>query len=383
MLFSINLQVLAIAFCQFSLVLSQTYTKCDPLEKSCPPNLALGKSVEVDLSKEIPDNWISSKEIKLGKDGGSFTIESDGTRAEIQSKFYIMFGKVEVTMKSSPGQGIVSAIVVQAESGDEIDFEWIGTDNMQAQSNYFAKRHPDHTRGQFHKDPNNQETFKTYTIDWDSERIIWKIDGKIVRLETAAESGGNYPQTPSYIKIGNWAGGHPGHPKGTIEWAGGLVDYSKAPFTMQVKSVKVADYSTGTQYEYADKTGNWKSIKAVNGQVNPRSPNGGEEAAPSKTNSTTSSVTSSQKSCGPTGSPDAECSNKPSTASTVVSTSATGTIPTSTPTAGTNSASSSLPKNTQTPSNAKMETGEAVTIRFQFQSALGAVCVLGGLLALI
>lgn len=157
------------------------------------------------------------KDIKYDGNGGSFTIEKDGLKAEIRSNFYIMFGKVDVTLKASPGKGIVSSVVLESECGDEIDLEWIGGDNMQVQTNYYAKRTLDHTRGGFHSSPDNQNTFRTYSVDWDSERIIWKIDGATVRVAKSVESGGNYPQTPSYIKVGNWAGGDPlQNKKGTV-----------------------------------------------------------------------------------------------------------------------------------------------------------------------
>lgn len=54
----------------------------------------------------------------------------------------------------------------------------------------------------------------------------------------------------------------------TIEWAGGETDFSKVPFTMFVKSIKVTDYSTGKEYRYTDMSGKWQSIEAVGGKVN-------------------------------------------------------------------------------------------------------------------
>ena len=37
---------------------------------------------------------------------------------------------------------------------------------------------------------------------------------------------------------------------------------------MQVKSMTVSDYSSGTQYKYNSNTGNWQDIVAVGGKVN-------------------------------------------------------------------------------------------------------------------
>jgi hypothetical protein len=69
------------------------------------------------------------------------------------------------------------------------------------------------------------------------------------------------------VKFGAWSGGDPANAPGTIEWARGPTDYSKGPFSMVVRSVKVQDYSTGTQYVYGDQTGTWRSIKSVGGTV--------------------------------------------------------------------------------------------------------------------
>lgn len=43
------------------------------------------------------------------------------------------------------------------------------------------------------------------------------------------------------LKIGNWAGGASDNSAGTIEWAGGAVDWDDAPFTMVVKSVEITN----------------------------------------------------------------------------------------------------------------------------------------------
>lgn len=44
---------------------------------------------------------------------------------------------------------------------------------------------------------------------------------------------------------------------------------------MQVRSLVVTDYSTGTQYRYSGQDGTWQSIEAVGGAVNPSGGGGG------------------------------------------------------------------------------------------------------------
>jgi hypothetical protein len=50
-----------------------------------------------------------------------------------------MFGKVEAVVKAAPGAGIVSSVVLQSDDRDEIDWEWVGSDSEQVQTNYFGK----------------------------------------------------------------------------------------------------------------------------------------------------------------------------------------------------------------------------------------------------
>ena len=129
-----------------------------------------------------------------------------------------MFGHVEFVIKAAPGVGIVSSAVLQSDDLDEIDWEWLGSDNNQVQSNYFGKgQTTTYNRGAFHPDPNNQNNFRTYTIDWTADQIVWQIDGTTVRVLTQAGAApGQYPQTPMQIKVGAWSGGDSSNAPGTI-----------------------------------------------------------------------------------------------------------------------------------------------------------------------
>jgi hypothetical protein len=63
------------------------------------------------------------------------------------------------------------------------------------------------------------------------------------------------------LKLGNWAAGGDGVAEGTVAWAGGKTDFSKAPFDMYVKDVSIQNYNPADSYELSDKTGSWQSIK--------------------------------------------------------------------------------------------------------------------------
>ena len=191
-----------------------------------------------------------------------------------------MFGNVEFEIQTAPGQGIVSSAVMQSDCLDEIDWEWLGGDNSQVQSNYFGKGDTStYNRAATHADPQNDGEFHKYTVDWTAEQVVWQIDGVTVRAMPYADADpGQYPQTPMMVKVGAWSGGDPSNPPGTIQWAGGPTNYANGPFTMYLKSIAVTDYSTGTQYTYSGTSGTWQSIQSEGGKINGND-NGGTPVA--------------------------------------------------------------------------------------------------------
>ncbi|KAK6227238.1 glycosyl hydrolase family 16 [Colletotrichum tabaci] len=237
---------------------------------TCPANTALGMAIHVDFTQGAVNSFAASGNPTYGDDGVTFSVAASGQAPQLMSLFYIMFGRVEITLKAATGAGIVSSLVLQSDTLDEIDMEWLGADPTEVQSNYFGKGDvTTYNRGQFHQTDNNQEKFMKYTIDWTSERIVFSVDGTVVRTLTEAEADENqYPQSPMQVKFGSWSGGDPANAPGTIDWARGPTDFSKGPFHMVVKDVSITDYSTGKEYKYTDTSGNWGSIQAVDGQVN-------------------------------------------------------------------------------------------------------------------
>ncbi|KAH6606627.1 extracellular cell wall glucanase crf1 [Trichoderma cornu-damae] len=253
-------------------VLAQTWSRCNPLTTSgCPADTALGVTINVDFTKGAVDSFVASGSPTYGSNGVSFAVAAGGDAPQLASVFYIMFGRVEITMKAAPGAGIVSSLVLQSDDLDEIDLEWLGAEPDQLQSNYFGKgQTTTYNRGEFHSVPGTQANWIKYTVDWTQDRIVWMAGDSVLRtLTQAAAEANQYPQTPMQVKLGAWAGGDPNNnAPGTVQWARGPTDFSKGPFTMLVQSIKVTDYSTGKQYVYGDNSGSWQSIQAVGGQIN-------------------------------------------------------------------------------------------------------------------
>ena len=252
--------------------LAQTSSDCDPTKaKDCPPDTALGVS---NYTINFNNNMMSSRvwnttagTVDYSDDGAEFTINAKGDSPTVKTRFYIFFGQLEVIMKAASGQGAVSSIVLLSDALDEIDWEWIGGNNTHVQTNFFAKGKPDFKNAIWYPVDNPQENWHNYTVNWQQDKIEWYIDTQLVRSLSFDEADGGkaFPQTPSDIRIGIWAGGDPSNPNGTVEWSGGEIDYDNGPYTQTVKSIRVTDQHLGnSQYVYGDQTGTFQSIKMAN-----------------------------------------------------------------------------------------------------------------------
>lgn len=249
---------------------AQTFTDCNPLNKTCPADPALGTEHTWWFNSTLDSTiWnMSTGSISYTSDAAEFTISAEGESTLLQSNFYIFFGVVESWVKMAKGGGVVSSVVLESDDLDEIDWEWVGYNTSAVQSNFFGKGNTTtYNRGGTHYVANADTEWHNYTTWWDSDKLEWWIDGNLVRTllytDASALGGRNYPQTPCQVKISNWPAGTKTAEQGTIEWAGGLVDYSKGPFTMSVQRVRVQDFHSGKEYSYGDKTGDWSSIKVT------------------------------------------------------------------------------------------------------------------------
>ena len=246
---------------------AQTWTSCNPLNTTdCPTNTALGTNHTYDFTtSSADDTWnTTAGAITYGSAGAEFTINVRGDAPTIQTEFYLFFGEVEVWMKAATGAGVVSSIVLESDDLDEVDWELIGGNTTHAQSNYFGKGNTtSYDRAIWHPVDKPQENFHNYTTRWTKERIEWFIDGASIRvLEYEDANGGkNFPQTPMNVRLGIWAAGDKANNNYTVQWAGGETDYDNGPYTMYVKSARVTDFSSGSEYSYGDMTGSWESIK--------------------------------------------------------------------------------------------------------------------------
>ncbi|KAI8628434.1 concanavalin A-like lectin/glucanase domain-containing protein [Xylariaceae sp. FL1651] len=321
-MFSKLLSATAVALAATQLVSAQTFTACDPRKKSCPPDPALGKenTMTIDFTKGKSDFFkeADGTTIDYSSKGAGFTINKETDAPTVTSNKYLFFGKIDVEVEVAPGTGIVTSFVLQSDDRDEIDWEWLGGDTKQVQTNYFGKG-DDSTfdRGGYSPVANPQTTTHTYTIDWTKDYVHWIIDGNLVReLKYAdAKGGSRFPQTPCQIKLGTWDAGSSTSPKGTVEWAGGLTDFSQAPFTAYYKSITIQDYANGVsnakQYVWAD--GSDGSYQSINVETTDGKSSSGD-------NETSSSSASAEPTSTKTSTASAKSSDATASATTTVAT---------------------------------------------------------------
>jgi beta-glucanase (GH16 family) len=340
--------------------LAQTFTKCNPMEKTCPKDIALNSaSFTSDFASDpnAEDSWTKAAYTTITYDnqGAQFRIEKPGQAPTMDTNFYFFFGRVDVTMKPAPGQGIISSIVLESDDLDEVDWEFLGGVDNQVQTNFFGKGDTSsYDRMIQYGVDSAQDIYHTYSLDWTAERIQWIIDGTVVRelkytdsvalngkvstpgkpnnVKQSTNKQQTFPQTPMRLKLGSWAAGADGNAEGTISWAGGETDFSKGPFDMYVQDVSITNYNPAESYEYGDKTGSWQSIKINKGDGSSSDPTGASASSSGSSPGTTTS-TSASSAPSTTGANNSTASEKPeeeqtttsSSSSDVPSTTATST----------------------------------------------------------
>ncbi|KAH6693780.1 concanavalin A-like lectin/glucanase domain-containing protein [Plectosphaerella plurivora] len=295
---------------------AQTWTTCNPMEKTCPSDAGLASSsYTVDFTKGASDDWkITAGSLEYDPSlGAVFSLGKKGDSPTIESKWYIFFGSVSFYMRSAPGTGIVSSAILQSDDLDEVDWEWLGGFPGDVQTNYFGKGNTtSYDRGGHSAVADGQGTFHKYTIEWTEATTKWLIDDVLVRTLNYADAvgGANYPQTPMNIRVGIWAGGDSGNSQGTIDWAGGETNYGAGPYKMYLQKIEVQNYNPGSSYTYGDKSGSYSSIKIDGASGNTK----GDESA-----ETTSAAASSAAASSTVVSSAVSTSAAPAT-STIVST---------------------------------------------------------------
>lgn len=190
------------------------------------------QAIDEYLGDRSKADWVSSGKPAIYKDGLLMTMAQDTVGTLIASVPYTWYGKMSAKMTTSQGKGVVTAFIMMSDVKDEIDFEWIGVDLENAQSNYYSQGVTVYTNSKNLSTSNTAMNEHEYTIDWSPEQISWAIDGQEMRVVKKSDTWNatsnrfDYPQTPSRVMFSLWPAGLPSNAEGTINWAGGVIDWN-------------------------------------------------------------------------------------------------------------------------------------------------------------
>ncbi|KAI1816193.1 glycoside hydrolase family 16 protein [Poronia punctata] len=231
----------------------------------------------VDVSKYLGDSskadWVSQGTPVEWNDNVILTMAKNSVGTVLASTVYMWYGTVKARMKTSKDAGVVTAFILLSDVKDEIDFEWVGNDLSVAQTNFYFQGIPNYTHSENYTDISNTNTeWHEYEIRWTPDKIEWYVDGKKgpVQLKkdtwNATAHQWNFPQTPARVQLSIWPGGAASNAKGTIDWAGGPIDWDSDTikhdgyYYATVSDVSIECYKTdsgpgtnkGKSYTYSD-----------------------------------------------------------------------------------------------------------------------------------
>lgn len=125
-----------------------------------------------------------------------------------------------------------------------------------------------------------------YCLDWTEDALTWSIDGDDLRTLNRKDTWNStanrfdYPQTPSRVMLSLWPAGLPTNAKGTVDWAGGEIDWNSPHmrngyYYANVEEVSIECYdpppmakkSGSKTYKYTDYAGTNNTVEISNDVV--------------------------------------------------------------------------------------------------------------------
>lgn len=238
---------------------SYNLTACMPMPRMKSFNTTFKSLKDVEkqssyLGKYKDESWIYSGYVGTHDNALLLQMPKESAGTVISSTEYLWYGKIKTVMKTSRGNGVISAFILFSDVQDEVDFEFVGYNLTHPQSNYYSQGILNYSNAENSTTTDIFENYHTYEIEWKEDELNWFIDDDKVRTLKRADTWNettkryDFPQTPSRIQLSLWPGGDSKNGLGTIEWAGGAIDWDSEDikkygyFYAHVKSIHVEAY---------------------------------------------------------------------------------------------------------------------------------------------
>lgn len=189
-----------------------------------------------DVSKYLGDSskkdWTAQGEPASLDGNVLLTMPKGSVGTVLASTTYMWYGNVKAKFKTARGRGVVTAFILLSDTKDEIDYEFVGVDLGTAQTNYYHQGIINYHNSGNITLSDTFNNFHEYEIRWTPDKIEWLVDGQVgrtkLRKDTWNETSQNwmYPQTPARVQLSIWPGGAATNEKGTVNWAGGAMDWN-------------------------------------------------------------------------------------------------------------------------------------------------------------
>ncbi|OMJ10187.1 putative glycosidase crf1 [Smittium culicis] len=207
---------------------------CRTLNKKC-------NSVSIDFSSETADSYFDipycNDNISYGDEGIELRVSNQCSTTLIYKSTF-KYGLVEGIIKAAPNSGSVTAfILLDDDSKDEIDFEWLGKDPSSVQSMFFINGIPANEGPQYHPSSSASDTsteFVNYAIELLPHAVNWYVDNELVR-SVERESDSSFPANANNFRFGVWDG------SGVSDWAGSG-DHDQTISKAYFKSIEITEY---------------------------------------------------------------------------------------------------------------------------------------------
>ncbi len=161
---------------------------------------------------------------------------------EVRTRQSILYGRIEVRMKSASASGITSTLFTYNTNSsiyNEIDIEIMGKDNDEVQYTTFA---PDQSGVNYKQKVsfNPHAAFHVHAIEWTPDYVAWYVDGHEIHRDNSARIQELY--LPQAIMMNFWA-------PNSVEWAGTLSE-SSLPLYAMYDWIKYYEYTPGTNNNF-------------------------------------------------------------------------------------------------------------------------------------